>query len=179
MSGDVENVHLWAEAHVLVAPVSTALPATIEEEFPGGWEPVGFLAGDEDMPENFEEQTTRFHEWSGGIVAESHREQVITVEFTPIEWNDVVRDLVWPGSDNDELRLGQPARVLFATEFADSDIKRRKITAGHAKIRRSGAINRSPSQVEKFPLTATIYPLPAANGNPPTYWTTQETVGSS
>lgn len=179
MSGDTENVHLWAEAHVLVAPIGTSLPTSISEEFPGGWEPVGFLAGDEDMPENFEEQVNRFHEWGGGIVAESHREQVITVEFTPIEWNDVVRDLVWPGSDNEELRLGAPARVLLGVELVDGDTKRRKITANYARVRRSGAVTRSASQVEKFPLTATIYPVAATNGNPPTYWKTQETVGSS
>lgn len=176
MEGDVDNVHQWAAAHVLVAPRGSDLPANAEAEWPGDWEPVGFLAGDEDMPENFEESVNRFHEWGGRVVAESHREQVISVEFTPIEWNDVVRDLVWPGSTSTALKLGSPARVLLGIELSDGDRVHRKITDNYALIRRSGSVTPSPSQVTKYPLTATIHP---SSDDPPTYWVLQDAVPAS
>lgn len=171
MEGEVENVHQWVNAHVLVAPRGTALPPDAEAEWPGSWDPIGFLAGDEDMPENFEEQVNRFHEWSGRVVGESHRDQIITVEFTPIEWNDAVRELVWPGSDATKLRLGPPAEVLLGIELSQGSKVFRKITENYASIRRSGPVTPSPSQIMKYPLTATIFP---DGETPPTYWTVQQ-----
>lgn len=162
MSGNPEYTSVWGDASVYVAPLGTALPTDIDDDFPVGWELVGYLDGSAGMPESRSRSETDHSAWGAGIIKRSYKDALVEVMFTALEDNEVVKSLAYvvgDGGDSGKLKYGNPTPMLFANELTElSGRKRRRISAGEANIVTTGNIENGEDSLEKFPLKAACFP---------------------
>ncbi|NED27547.1 hypothetical protein G3I37_22055, partial [Streptomyces anulatus] len=69
MSGNVNNPRLWEGADLWTAPVSTALPAVLDDAMTTvpDWKAVGLLSED-GASEARDEDSTDFYAWGGKLI---------------------------------------------------------------------------------------------------------------
>lgn len=157
MAGNPANASLWTEADVFVGPTTATNPATIDDPFAGDWDLVGLLDGDAGFGYQRTQDENDFFAWGQVLVRTSRRNFKQTVTFTALEWNDVTRDLIWPGSDEEGLFVPQPVRIKLALEKREGDVVRRLITTFEAEVTAQD-YTENESALTTYPLTATIYP---------------------
>lgn len=177
MAGNPEMASLWPDADVYTAPLGTALPATVADVFPAGWDLVGLLDGEEGFTHARDESVDDLFAWGGILVRRSRRNFKATVSFTALEDNDVTRDLIWPGSTATSIVVPVPQRILIAFETREGDKVQRLISAYQAEVEVSGDIVDKESDLTKYPLIATIYPDAAVS--PPELFVRQFDDGGS
>lgn len=177
MAGDPSNASLWPDADVYTAPVGTSLPATVDDEFPAGWDLVGLLDGAEGFKHMREESVQDLFAWGGILVRRSRRNFKATVGFTLLEDNDVTRELVWPGSTATSIVVPVPARILIAFETREDDKVQRLISAYEAEVEVNGDIVDKEEDLTKYPMLATIFP--DASVSPPELFVRQATPTGS
>lgn len=158
---DPENVDLWADADLFVAPLATANPIDIDAAFGVGWEQVGLLDGDAGYTTSQNEDRTDYFAWGGIYLRTSSRNYKMERTFTLLEDNAVTRDLIWPGSTTTEIFVPRPKRIKLGFEVRDGTAKRRLITALAAEVRVDGDITENESDLTRYPMRATIFPDPS------------------
>lgn len=177
MAGDPANSNLWPNADVYVAPLATALPAAVDDDFPVGWDLVGLLDGDAGFSHSRDESVTDLYAWGGVLVRRSRRNLKVQVKFTALEDNAVTRALVWPGSTDSSIVTPAPERILIAFETREGDKITRLISAYQAEVEVDGEIKEGEADLTKYGLVATIYPDAAVD--PPELFVRQATLGGS
>lgn len=165
MAGNPELASLWPDADVYTAPLGTSLPATVDDDFPAGWDLVGLLDGEEGFAHSREESVEDLFAWGGVLVRRSRRNFKATVKFVALEDNDVTRELIWPGSSATSIVVPTPQRILIAFEAREGAKVQRLISAYQAEVEVDGDIVDNESALTKYGLIATIYP--DAGQNPP------------
>lgn len=161
MSGNPANTNAWADADVYIAPLGSTLPASATDPFPAAWQLVGLLDGDTGFAQarNFDSQDS--FAWGGVLMKTRRRNFKQTVKWACFEDNDVVRDLVWPGSTAGSLKVPNPTRMLIAFETTDDTRIRRLISANEADSLVTDDIVDSEGGVTKYMFETTIYPTSA------------------
>jgi len=177
MAGDPSNANLWPNADVYTAPVGTALPATVDDDFPAGWDLVGLLDGDAGFAHSRDESVSDLYAWGGVLVRRSRKNLKVSVKFTALEDNAVTRALVWPGSTETSIVNPVPERILIAFETREGDKITRLISAYEAEVEVDGEIKEGEADLTKYALVATIYPDTAVD--PPELFVRQATAGGS
>lgn len=158
MAGDPASATIWPDADVYTAPLGTAIPLDASTAFAAAWELVGLLDGDEGFTQSRDEDVSDHYAWGGILVRTSRRNFKLTIGFTALEDNDVVRDLVWPGSAAGQLVVPTPARILIAFETREGAAVRRLISAYQAEVAVDGDITDQEAELTNYPLVATIFP---------------------
>lgn len=163
MAGDTDNAEYWPDADVWRAPIGTALPADIDAVFPVGWDLIGLLDGEAGFVESREEDTEDHYAWGGILVRTTRRNFVMSKTFTALEYNDVTRELIYPGSGAGEIVVPRPVPQLVAFETRGtlpdgSETKRRLITANYAEITVDGDRSEVENDITRTPFIAKIFP---------------------
>lgn len=159
MSGDPTNANIWSNADTYVSfDLEADNPATIDDEFPGAWDLVGLLDGDDGFPEDHEVDEGDHFAWGGVFITTTYAHDKITKKFSALEDNDTTDRLRWPGSTDDSIVIPRPERIKIAFETTNGAVKRRLISANYALVTVDGTVDVNETDVAKLPFIATIVP---------------------
>jgi len=166
MAGDAKNAELWSGADVYIAPLGSAEPTDVTGDWPSGWEAVGLLDGEAGFTMTREEESESFYAWGGLLVRKSKSQHTRTIQFAALEDNDVVFQLVNPGSTRTDDGMGLvTSRVVvpqieeFAIGFELRDgatIKRRMVK--RASVEEVDDITESEAGLTVYTITVVLYP---------------------
>lgn len=161
MANDPSLAELWPNADVLVAPLGTAIPATVDDPWHANWKYVGCLDGDAGFPlARAVEKSDKFF-WGGGLLRSTRKNFKLTQKFTAFEGgNVVVAGLAWPGSDlsTGVLKVPTPERILVAFELREGAKKKRLITEYQAEVDLIGEVKDAESEVTAQEFEVTFFP---------------------
>ena len=158
MSGDPSNATIWPDADVYIGGIDADNPSTVDDDFGVDWDLVGLLDGEAGFAQAREEEKDDHFAWGGILVRTSRRNFKQTITFTALEDNDTTRDLIWPGSDADELVVPRPARVKIGFEMREGDTVKRLISKYQAEVEIAGDIVDNEGDLTRYELLATIFP---------------------
>lgn len=159
MSGEPDNVSLWADADVYVGEVGTSIvPADVSTAFDATWDLAGLLDGSDGFTTTRDQENNDFYAWGGLLVKTSRRNFKLQKKFTVLEDNPVTRGLIWPGSTATELIVPKPQPILLAFELREGAKIHRAITKQHAIVDVDGDVTENETDLSKVQLVATIYP---------------------
>lgn len=159
MSGNNDKAAIWGDADVLIAPVGSLLPATLEDPFNADWRLVGLLDGEDGFGESRNVDTADHTAWGGRLVRTSRRNFVLSRTFTALEENAVTAGLVYPGSTAEAIKI--PERFVFMVAFVTYDgpgRTKRLVTPKYAEVDEVSDITENESDLRKFEITVKIYP---------------------
>jgi hypothetical protein len=169
MSGDTANTAIWTGADVYIAPAGTAGPTDVTTPWPAGWNAAGLLDGDEGFTLGRDEESGEFYAWGGILFAKTKSKHKRTIKFVAVEDNDVVFQLVNPGSDRTlaagvttstvKVPLSNDFAIGFETRYG-TKIQRRIVD--RATVEEIDEIKESETDPTVFGITTVIYP--AADG---------------
>lgn len=111
MAGDATKAGRWTEADVWVAPLGTTPPADIDTIPGAGWELIGFLDGDAGVVKSLDEDSDTLKAWGGAPLEDVSTFNGETFQFTALEDNDVVWQVIYQGSDAPTTATGTTTRV--------------------------------------------------------------------
>lgn len=166
MAGDVNNAAVWAEADVLVGALTATNPAD-GAAFGVDWSYAGLLDGDDGFGLSRDMDSSDFYAWGGILVATTRRNFKLTRTFTALEDNQVVWDLIWPGSDvtftgntyTGSIKVPDlQAKFKMAWETRSGDTLKRVISANYCQVEEVGEATESESDLQSYPVTVTVYP---------------------
>jgi hypothetical protein len=175
VAGDPSNASIWVDADVYTGATDAVDPATVDDAFGIDWDLVGLLDGEAGFVKGREEEVEDHYAWGGILVRTSRRNFKQTVTFTALEDNAVTRDLVWPDSEPGELVVPRPKRIKIAFETREGDKVHRLISAYQAEVTVNGDITDSESDLTRYELLATIFPL-VETGEPSVLFVEQASV---
>lgn len=171
MAGDTDNVRIWVGADVYVAPVGTTAPTDTTTALAAAFTALGLLS-DDGMTETREEEVTDHYAYGGTLVRTTRSKHKRTITVTALEDNDIVFDLVNPGSTATTSAgptppAGTTTRTVkvpsapnpkaFVLELSDGTItKRRHIARG--EVIDVGDVSISDNEMAMYELTINIYP---------------------
>lgn len=159
MARDPDNVKIWSDAHVWLSDAETrpTLPTSTEDPFATGWEEAGILDGEDGMPEERSQEESKFYGWGIGLIKVGGRNFELSRTFSPLEDNEVVRGLVWPGSTDSKLKLPKPVYRWIAFE-TDSDFgdTERLIATKRARLWVPNN-NRTESDITKWEVQVSLF----------------------
>lgn len=179
MAGDVDNVAVWAEADVLIGPL-TATDPTAGAAFlltTGNWDFVGILDGSAGFTESQTNTSTDHTGWGVGVVATTRKDLAITRTFTALEDNETTLGLRYDASG---VTFGSgtytgtlAARNLqdqfkIAFEVRTGDVIKRMISKNFAEIDAIGDVSENEDGLASMQVTVKIYP--DTTSGDPVYW---------
>lgn len=170
--GDPDNVNIWADADVLIGPLDAEDPA-IGADFSADWDFAGILNGDQGFAAARESDQTDHFGWGAGIVAQTDRNYKETKTFTAMESNEVIKRLIYPGSDfsfdptgaaGDSGTLKVPTREKFKIAFVtrNGTVTERHISKNYAMLEGWPTPSQNESDPETVEVTSVIYPTAGA-----------------
>jgi hypothetical protein len=165
MSGDPTNVSLWQNADVYLAPSGTAGPTDVSTAWGASWDAAGLLDGDKGFTEARSDTQNDFYAWGGNLVKRTKSKHKRTIKFIALEDNDVVFNLVNPGSTRSTASglTTSAVRVPTNTEFAigfevrDGDRVRRRSVL-RATVDTVGDVVDSEGALAAYEITVVLYP---------------------
>ena len=160
MSGNPENVNIWAFAQVWGATLGTALPADVNAAFPAGWIEYGLLDGDQGFEEESKWDVKKFFAWGGALAGISRSKYEMTKKFTVLEDNAATRALIWPGSTETSTIVPVPVDQLIAFVTTTGGKTQRKISSYKAQVDVDGTMSVKETDLSSVGLIATIFPNP-------------------
>ena len=137
MARNADNVKVFKDAWIYLSDAleRPALPTDIDTALGALWPDVGLLDGDGGIGESRSIDETEKFGWGAGLVKISGKNIGLSGTFTPIEDNEIVRELVWPGSTATKRKLPKPVYRWMAIETQDDfDGKERLFTTKRARI---------------------------------------------
>ncbi len=176
MAGNTANARQWSGANVYVGDTDAVDPASISVEFGATWDLVGLLDGSDGFTETRSVDLNDLFAWGGVIVRSSRTNFKFTRSFTALEDHETTFELVYPGSTyGDNIVVPQTVPRKLAFELIDSvaGVTKRLITANYAEIDLNGDLTENDTDLQKFPLIATI--IPDAESDPAVLFNTQYT----
>lgn len=165
MAGSAANAALWTNADVYIAPVGSTEPTDVTTAWAVAWEAVGLLDGEEGFTETREEESNDFYAWGGLLVKRTKSKHKRTIKFVALEDNDVVFDLINPGSTRtttlgvttSTVKVPSGAEFAIAFETYDGDTKIRRICK-RAEVQEVGEVKSSESGLTVYEVTVLLYP---------------------
>jgi hypothetical protein len=167
MAGDATKAALWQNADVYIAPIGTAAPTDVATAWGAGWEAVGLLDGAEGFTESRDQETSEHFAWGGVLVKKTKSKHKRTLKFVALEDNDVVFDLVNPGSTRttdattglitSKVVIPQGAEFAIGFETRDGSKVRRRIVK-RAEVDEVGEVKAGEEDPEVYEVTVLIYP---------------------
>lgn len=167
MAGDATNAALWQGADVFIAPVGTAGPTNTTTAWAAAWEAVGLLSGDEGFTINRDEDTAEHYAWGGILVKKVRSKHKRTIAFAALEDNDVVFDLVNPGSTRTtdattgvttaDVKVPEYRDFALGMEMRDGDKVKRRVV-GRATIEEVGEVTENETDLTVYTITVVVYP---------------------
>ncbi|MGO4251240.1 hypothetical protein AB4Y81_03145 [Paenarthrobacter sp. TAF1] len=166
MAGDAKNTALWTGADVFIAPESTAGPADVTAAWAVAWKAVGLLDGEDGITEGREGDSSEHYAWGGMLFRRTASKHKRTFKFVALEDNDVVFQLVNPGSTRTVatgVRTGKikapqaGARFAVGFEVTDGGKKKRRF-AKSAEVIEVGEIKESETEPTIYEITVVVYP---------------------
>lgn len=166
MSGDAKNTSLWNGADVFIAPVDTAGPTDTTTPWAVDWEAVGLLDGEEGFTEGRDQDTSEHYAWGGNLYRRTISKHKRSFKFVALEDNDVVFDLVNPGSTRTTATgvrtstikapvAGQKFAIGF--ELRDNGRVKRRF-AKIAEVSEVAEIKESESEPTVYEITVLVFP---------------------
>ena len=164
MAGDVDNPRIWLGADVYTAPVGTTLPTNTTTALNAGFRALGLLSED-GMTESREEDVTDHWAWGNILVRTTRAKHKRQFVVTALEDNDVVFDLVNPGS-NTATVSGVVTRTVyvpdanpqaFVFQLVDGSITKR-IAIPRGEVSAVGEKTYSDTEMAMTELTIAVYP---------------------
>ena len=160
MARNPDNAKIWQDARVFASDAETrpALPLDIDDPFDElTWLEVGILDGADGFGEERGSSETKHYGWGIGLIKVGANQFELNRTFSPLEDNDVVRGMVWPGSTASKLKLPKPVYRWLAFE-TDSDFgdRERLITTKRARIW-VPSNNRNESDITKWEVQAALF----------------------
>lgn len=158
MAGTPENVRVWETGDVYIFDPDvpfvpgTHIPETIDDALAAGWLPAGLMLGDPgvEMPRDI--QKTDLDAWQIKRYRTKYRGGKVDANFTLLEDNDVVDDLMAP-----EDQPSQKPRYL-AVVFVDSDTGYVERRFSKRKADLWVANDNHQETVNGYPVEASLYP---------------------
>jgi hypothetical protein len=165
MSGNTANAALWQNADVYIAPASTAGPTDVATAWGAGWSAVGLLDGAEGFVESREAESSEHYAWGGVLVRKTKSKHQRKVKFVALEDNDVVFQLVHPGSTRTTegglttsvIKVPRSADFAIGFEARDGDKVIRRIVK-RATVDEVEDIKESEEALTVYGVTVVIYP---------------------
>lgn len=158
MGGTPSNASVWADADVYIAPLGTAIPASVTTPFSGAWLQVGLLDGGDGFEETRNEDKKDLFAWGGILVATPRKNFKLTKKFSALEDNVVTRSLMWPGSTTATLVVPKPANLMIAFETRSGGKVKRLISRNYVQVDLDGSLKDGEEDLTKATLIATIFP---------------------
>lgn len=159
MNGNPENAKVWAHADVLVSfEDNPAIPASLANDFGEDWEYVGLLNGTDGFPETASSTNTKHTAWGFGVIEETERDHELMRSFKTREVNEVVHQLMYPGSEGGDLKFGPAAQAFIAFVTYKGEDEQRYISRRKCLIRRDGATTVNEDNLEETGFMVTILP---------------------
>lgn len=134
MAGNPGNVKLFTEADFLLwmgtsAPLAADIPATITDPWvttTGKWAFAGLLVGDSGIDESRQWNEKDITAWGYGTILVASKDFKLDTKVSVLEDNEVVQDILWPGSSDTEIVVPDPLHRYFAMEkrTADGEVRR-------------------------------------------------------
>lgn len=159
MARNPDNAKIWEDARVFLSDATTrpALPADVDEEFATGWNETGILDGDDGFSEERGSDETKHYGWGVGLIKVGGKNYELSRTFSPLEDNEQVRGLVWPGSTATKLKLPKPVYRWIAFEnTSDFGEVERLISIKRARIWVPNN-NRNESDITKWEVQAMFF----------------------
>lgn len=165
MSGDPTKVGLWTGADVFIAPLGTAEPADLSTPWAVDWDPAGILNGEEGFTWEREEDSSEHYGWGGILVKKTRSKHKRTVSFVAMEDNEVVFDLVNPGSTRtvaggittSKVKVPQTKEFAIGFELREGlKVTRRMVKRATAEV--DGEIKESETEPTVYKIKVTLYP---------------------
>ena len=165
MAGDTDNVRVWLNADVYVAPVGSTAPTDTTTALDAAFEAIGLLSED-GSAEGREEETADHYAWGGILVRTTRSKHKRTLKVTALEDTPVVFDLANPGSTAITLGSGETTRTVKAPtsnpkalvlETVDGDVTTRRYVP-NCEAFVTGEIEQSESSPTMVELTFHVYP---------------------
>lgn len=166
MAGDPTKASIWSNADVYKAPVGTTGPTNTWTAWPAAWNLVGLLDGDEGFTEARDEETAEHYAWGGILVKSTRSKHKRTIRFVALEDNNVVFELLNPGSTKGALVAGVTTDIIrvpvsqewaFGFETRDGNkIRRRVVDRG--EVTEVAEIVDNESELTVYDMTTTLYP---------------------
>lgn len=165
MAGNTKETALWQGADIYIAPEGTAGPTDTETAWASEWNLVGLLDGEEGITEERDQDTNEYYAWGGILYRRTSSKHKRTFKFVALEDNDVVFQLVNPGSERSSngglrtstVKVPTASRFAVGMETRDGDkIKRRII--GHAEVSEIGEIKESEEDPTVYEITVVVFP---------------------
>ncbi|QPX62345.1 major tail protein [Arthrobacter phage Tbone] len=166
MSGDAKNTALWNGADVFIAPLDTAGPTDTTTAWGANWDAVGLLDGEEGFTESRDQDTSEHYAWGGHLYRRTVSKHKRSFKFVALEDNDVVFDLVNPGSTRSTatgVRTSQIKAPVAGQKFAigfelrDNGRVKRRI-AEIAEVSEVAEIKESESEPTVYEITVLVFP---------------------
>lgn len=165
MAGDTANAALWEGADVFVAVAGTAGPTDTWTDWAVAWEAAGLLSGTDGFTETRDEDKNDYYAWGNILVKSTKTNQRRTIKFVALEDNEVVFNLINPGSTRTTASsvttsvVKTPTNAVFAIGFElhDGDkVKRRSVL--HAQLDAVGDKKESEDGLASVEITVVILP---------------------
>jgi hypothetical protein len=165
MSGDPTNVNLWQNADVYIAPSGTVGPTDVSTAWGASWDAVGLLDGDKGFTEARSDTQNELFAWGGLLVKRTKSKHKRTIKFIALEDNDIVFNLVNPGSTRTTASgittagVKVPTNAEFAIGFETRDgnkVRRRSVL--RATVEAIGDVVDSEGSLAAYEVTVVLYP---------------------
>lgn len=167
MTGDPNNVHIWAEADVWALKpgdipagktIEDMLPDSPEADWPPAWNAAGLLNGDAGFEEAAEWDETEHPAWGYGVIKVGYKDFKMTRTFTTLEENPTVAYLRSRNDTATHVKVSKPADVYLGFETRDGEgAVKRRITCMPASVKYSGR-NENESDLPQIEFESKIFP---------------------
>jgi len=171
MEGNPRNAAVWSHGFVLIGSRDAEIPQS-GAPFGPEWETVGFLSGDEGFTESVDVETNDHFAWGGVLLATTKSNFKLTKNFTALEQNKVIEDLVFPGNTVEYDDIGGHEGMIVVPELQDEfriafvnrsgsrrvgRTEKRFVSAGYAMIDDRGDAQDSETELASRELTVAFY----------------------
>lgn len=169
MAGNPNNAGSWANADVLIGPI-TAVDPVAGAAWGTDWKFVGLLKGDDGFGADRSSDSNDIFAWGGVLIETTDKNYKETKSFTALEDNDVVQGLINPGSTltfGTGATAGQitgtlvvPVKTKFKIgfELRRSNMIKRRISKNYATLDGWPTQAENEDDAEAVEITVAIYP---------------------
>lgn len=164
MAGNPKNAGSWAQADVLIAPLTATDPVG-GAAFSADWKFIGLLDGDAGFGRERTSDVTDTFAWGAGIIESADRNYKEIHSFTCFEDNETVMALIHPGSDltfntdgySGTLKVPSKEKFKVAFEVRKGGIMRRLVSKNYAQLENWPAFSDQESEASKAEIQVTVF----------------------